>query len=96
MSEAVVSAGQDAAKRRGFRAAINRMCRDCIYDPGAGGTWRQQVEKCTSLACPLYAVRPYQCSQNPRDERFSAVESTNPENAGQTVQKPESTQKATL
>lgn len=43
-----------------LRQAINQKCRECIYDdsPGSGGTWRQQVEACTSQSCPLYAVRP--------------------------------------
>ncbi len=42
-----------------LRARINAMCKDCIYDPHGGtGTWRQQVEACTSPACPLYPVRP--------------------------------------
>jgi len=42
-----------------LRAAINAKCKECIYDPIAGrGTWRQQVEACTSYACPLYPVRP--------------------------------------
>lgn len=42
-----------------FRAAIDAKCKECIYDPIAGkGTWRQQVEACTSRSCPLYPVRP--------------------------------------
>lgn len=42
-----------------LRKAINDMCRACIYDPVAGrGTWRQQVEACTSRKYPLYPVRP--------------------------------------
>lgn len=42
----------------GMRAAINAMCKDCIYDPTNGGKWREQVEACTSPECPLYNVRP--------------------------------------
>lgn len=41
-----------------LRNAINDKCRDCIYDPLAGGTWRAQVEMCTVTRCPLYPVRP--------------------------------------
>lgn len=42
-----------------LRKAINDKCKECIYDPIAGrGNWRQQVEACTSRACPLYIVRP--------------------------------------
>jgi hypothetical protein len=39
-------------------AAINAMCKQCIYDPYQRGNWRQQVEACTSKACPLYEFRP--------------------------------------
>lgn len=44
---------------RSLRAAVNAKCRSCIYDPGSGnGTWREQVEACTSSNCPLHAFRP--------------------------------------
>lgn len=45
-------------KRPSMRAAINTMCKACIYDPNDTGTWRQQVERCTSPQCPLYPLRP--------------------------------------
>jgi hypothetical protein len=39
--------------------AINDMCKMCIYDPKTPGTWREQVEACTSVkSCPLWAYRP--------------------------------------
>lgn len=42
-----------------LRDAINAKCRECIYDPLSGmGTWREQVDACTSRTCPLYLVRP--------------------------------------
>ena len=42
-----------------FRMAINQKCIECIYDPiGGPGSWRSQVEACTSMACPLFPVRP--------------------------------------
>lgn len=42
-----------------LRAAINAKCKECIYDPiGGRGNWRQQVEACTALSCPLWLVRP--------------------------------------
>lgn len=45
--------------KRSMRAAINAMCKACIYDPyGGSGTWRQQVEACTSKKCPLFEFRP--------------------------------------
>lgn len=41
-----------------LRKAINSQCKECIYDSSEIGTWRQQVEECTSYNCPLYDVRP--------------------------------------
>jgi hypothetical protein len=46
----------DPAKSK--RAAINAFCKACIYDRGAPGTWRAQVEGCTAQDCPLFAHRP--------------------------------------
>jgi len=46
------------ARKAGLRARINAKCIECVYDPHMPGGWRQQVEKCTSLSCPLYSVRP--------------------------------------
>jgi hypothetical protein len=37
--------------------AIDKMCKECIYDPG-NGSWRRQVEDCTRIQCPLYKHRP--------------------------------------
>lgn len=39
-------------------AAINAKCRDCIFDPYAAGSWREQVAACTSAHCALHPVRP--------------------------------------
>ena len=45
--------------RPSLRAAVNAMCKGCIYDPGSGkGAWREQVQGCSSSNCPLHAVRP--------------------------------------
>lgn len=45
--------------RSGYKWKVAAFCCHCIYDEnGGGGTWRQQVEACTSLECPLYSVRP--------------------------------------
>lgn len=56
---------------RGSRAkAINNFCKACIYDPHHGnGTWRQQVEACTSVNCPLYPFRPL--SSGGKDETLT-------------------------
>jgi len=45
--------------RPSLRAAINSMCRNCLYDPGNGeGAWREQVQACSSSNCALHPVRP--------------------------------------
>ena len=40
------------------RLAIHAFCRQCIYDPGADGSWRKQVQACTATDCPLFNFRP--------------------------------------
>jgi len=50
--------GATKAPKRTLRAAIYAMCRSCIYDPLAGGNWRQQVGACRVEACPLWPYRP--------------------------------------
>lgn len=45
-------------KRPSLRAAVDAKCKSCIYDPGFGGTWREQVAGCASSNCPLHPVRP--------------------------------------
>ena len=58
-----------------LRAAINAMCRGCLYDRFSGqGTWRQQVEACTAKTCPLYNVRPR--STRYRAQSLNAQESS--------------------
>lgn len=49
---------QHLASKVGLRGKIDAKCVECIYDPYQEGTWRLQVEKCTSPACPLFSVRP--------------------------------------
>lgn len=44
-------------KKGGLRARIDAKCCECLYDTQSGGTWRKQVENCTSETCPLFAVR---------------------------------------
>ena len=41
-----------------LRKAINAMCKSCVYDIKASGTWRQQVLLCSVKKCDLYEVRP--------------------------------------
>lgn len=58
-------------KRPSLRDAIDAKCKDCIYDSNADGTWRDQVEACTSGNCPLYDVRP-KSWQTVRNEALKA------------------------
>ena len=41
-----------------YKAAIEAMYRNCIYDEACPGTWREQVKDCTCAGCPLYELRP--------------------------------------
>jgi len=38
--------------------AIAAKCKDCIHDPAAAGTWREQATVCTSITCALWNFRP--------------------------------------
>jgi len=38
--------------------AIAAKCRECIHDPHASGTWREQVATCHCSNCPLWRFRP--------------------------------------
>ena len=43
-----------AVRGKSLAAAVKSFCGECVC-------WnRREVEKCTALACPLYAVRPFQ------------------------------------
>ncbi len=54
------------AGKTGLRGKINAKCIDCLYDPISGkGSWKQQIEACTSPACPLFDVRPVSKSKTP-------------------------------
>lgn len=51
--------GRKQALRLSLRDAVNAKCKSCIYDPFGGcGTWREQVQACSSANCPLHSVRP--------------------------------------
>lgn len=52
----------------GRAAAINYKCAECIYsgDANGEGSWRKQVESCSSYGCPLYKFRPM--STNNKDD----------------------------
>jgi hypothetical protein len=42
------------------KARIDAKCKECIYDPGAQGSWRFQTQNCEDRRCPLWPVRPKQ------------------------------------
>ena len=72
----MIDAATSLHKRGGLtkRQAIDRMCRDCIYDPVSGlGTWRQQTAACTAWACPLWHWRPVSTSKKPVDAANDAT-----------------------
>ena len=46
---------------KSLRLAINAFCCTCMGGSDESG-WKGQIRDCTSLACPLYIVRPYQSS----------------------------------
>lgn len=55
--------------KSGWMGKITAMCISCIYDPytAGNGTWRKQVEDCTSRDCPLYDVRPKRLPAKPEE-----------------------------
>ena len=46
------------SNKPGLRKCVDLNCKQCIYDPGQPGTWRQQVTLCNILNCPMHPVRP--------------------------------------
>jgi hypothetical protein len=62
--------------RPSLRAAINAMCKGCLYDPGNGnGAWREQVQGCSSSNCALHSVRPLpvKARKSHQDERSATL-----------------------
>lgn len=49
---------QKMANKPKLREKIDAKCKECLWDASAEGTWRQQVENCSSYTCPIYPVRP--------------------------------------
>lgn len=60
-----------------YKAAIESMCRACIYDDASPGTWREQVRDCTCTGCPLFELRPQPISVlrgTPKRRRLALAE----------------------
>ena len=51
-----------------IRKAVNEKCKDCIYDPLAGGTWLVQVGNCIDTPCPLHPYRPLPASMKSKGD----------------------------
>jgi hypothetical protein len=61
-----------AIQGKSLRAAVNSFCLECC------GWQRNEVRDCSSLACPVYKLRPYQRTENQgREGGVMTVESTN-------------------
>ena len=54
-------------RKPGLRGKVDANCIECIYDPFDKGSWRFQVDKCTSPGCPLFSVRPKTNASNDGD-----------------------------
>jgi len=52
-------------KKHSMRNRIDENCRQCIYDNGAAGTWRQQVTLCPVTSCTFHDIRPISKSAIP-------------------------------
>jgi len=61
------------SKRPSLRKAIDRHCRDCIFDPYSRGKWRQQVLECASPNCALFEVRPAPTATLPKGEARKSI-----------------------
>ena len=60
-----------AVNRQSMRSAVNSTCLECTQ-------WqREEIHHCTALACPLYAYRPYQASEEAKIEALCDAESAN-------------------
>ena len=59
--------------RPSLRDAVNRFCRECVYDNYEVGSWRAQVHRCTANECPLYQVRPRASKKELDDHDVSSV-----------------------
>jgi hypothetical protein len=59
-----------------LRKPVDEKCKDCIYDPTAPGTWRQQVFLCSANSCPLWDKRAKPTSPIPESTlRWYGVDS---------------------
>ena len=66
-----------------LKKAVEKHCRDCIYDSCSPGTWVAQVEACTAPDCALYEHRPLTQATKDRlrQERYEKMTPEERENA---------------
>lgn len=43
---------------KSLRKSVDAMCKSCVYDSSAAGTWRVQTTLCACTGCPLWPHRP--------------------------------------
>jgi len=65
-------------KKISAQKAIFNMCKSCIYDSLAGGSWREQVEQCKISRCELYEHRP-RSTAHKKEQREIYLASLTPE-----------------
>ena len=51
-----------------YKSNVYGKCVECLYDPEDIGTWRMQIEACTSHGCPLFSKRPTTIKGGIQDE----------------------------
>lgn len=61
-----------------LKTAVNEMCKSCCYDKAEPGSWREQVEACGIVKCPLWEVRPKSiatiaANRKPRAKSFTLI-----------------------
>lgn len=66
--ESVLEGPPEGVKKRSMRAAINEMCKSCIWDIHSPGNWRQQCTACAVTKCPLYDFRPVSKPRKVKEE----------------------------
>ncbi len=59
------------------QAAIAAKCRDCIFDPMAKGSWKEQIADCASSPCALHPFRPVPAYRGIKDRDARIREARN-------------------
>lgn len=62
--------------------AINKNCRDCVYDETCNGSWREQIEGCEITTCALYDFRPKTIATERLEMKYRATVKRENQNEG--------------